>query len=126
MINKKQLENMSAYDMIKQTIFQGHKLWKIKMGLTCIETTEQEYCLSRKDEIIDEMNAIKAKEWYDCLLLCIVNPLEKTNKTIVPGEFEEDLVHKAFRMTTDRGVTDLGYRISHIQDLIPMIEESLW
>ncbi len=125
MITKKQLEAMSAHDIIKQIDFQEHMFWKMKMGLTCIETKEHEYCLSRKDELVDEMNMIKKKEKYDYLLLCIVNSLDQTNKTIVPGETEEDLIHKAFNMTTDRGVTDLGYRITHIRDLIPMIEASL-
>ncbi len=125
MITKKQLEAMSAHDIIKKIDFEKHVFWPITAGLACIETNEREYCLSRKDEIIDAVDMMKKKEWYDCILVSIINPLEKTNMTIVAGESEEDMVHKAFRMTTDRGIADLDTRISRSQHIIPLIEASL-
>ena len=125
MITKKQLESMSAHDIIKKIDFEKYVFWQMKAGVACIETSAWEYCLTRKDEIIDAVEKMKTKEWYDCILVCIIDPKEKTNITIVAGECEEDIIHKAFRMTTDRGIADLGNRISRSQDIIPTIEESL-
>lgn len=122
---KSDLGDMSAYDLIKKTDFKEFTFWQLKAGITCIETTNPEYCLSRKDEIIEAINTIKATEGYDFILVCVVDILHETNTTIVAGEVEEDIIHKVFDTTTDEWLADLGNRISRKKQIVPPLEERL-
>jgi manganese-dependent inorganic pyrophosphatase len=59
---KSDLGDISTYDLIKTTDFKDFQFGSHKCGITCVETTNPEYCLNRKDEIIAQLNEIKAKE----------------------------------------------------------------
>lgn len=125
MITKTKLESMSAHELVKGIDFGEYIFGKFKTGIACIETIEREYCLSRKEQIVDAVDLLKEKEGYDCILVCIINPIEETNITIVAGETEEDMIHRVFDTTTDECIADLGNRILCKTQLLPPLEKRL-
>lgn len=126
---KSDLGDISAYGLIKTTDFKdflfSNPNWSHKCGVTCIETTNPEYCLNRKDEILSELTSIKTKEWYDSLLFCIIDILHETNITLIASDTEATIVHNVFGVSTHDWLAQLGNRISRKKQIVPALQAYL-
>lgn len=122
---KSDLGDISVYSLIKETDFKEFTFGSLKAGIACIETTNPSYCLNRKDEIINAIQTIKAEEWYDFILVCVVDIINEHNITIIASQTEADIVSKVFGADTVDGLADLGGRISRKKQIIPDLEAKL-
>lgn len=122
---KSDLGDISVYSLIKETDFKEFTFGSLKAGIACIETTNPSYCLNRKDEIINAIKTIKAEEWYDFILVCVVDIINEHNTTIIASQTEADIVSKVFGADTVEGLADLGARISRKKQIIPDLESKL-
>jgi manganese-dependent inorganic pyrophosphatase len=59
---KSDLGDVSTYDLIMNIDGKAFTFGEKKVWIACIETTNPNYCLGRKEELIAEMNAIKLTE----------------------------------------------------------------
>jgi manganese-dependent inorganic pyrophosphatase len=69
---KSDMWDINTEDLIKYDYKEYNFNW-IKAGIWNLETTNPNYSLWRKDEIIKEMKEIKKKDWLDFILLSIVD-----------------------------------------------------
>lgn len=122
---KSDLGDISAYTLIKEIDFKDFTFGNLKAGIACIETTNPNYCLTRKDEIIDTIRDIKSNEWYDFFLFCVIDIIAEKNITIVVSNTESDIIKKTFWSDTINGLADLGDRISRKKTIVPPLEAVL-
>ena len=122
---KSNLWDISTYTLIKDIDAKDFTFSGRRSLIACIETTNPDYCLSRKTEIIDTITKIKAEEWYDFILFCIVDILNEKNTTIVASNIEADIIKKTFWVDAIDWLADLWNRISRKKTIVPPLEESL-
>ena len=123
---KSDLGDISAYDLITTVDAKEFTLWSQKCLIACIETTDPDYCLWRKKEILETIRTIKSEKWYNFILFCVIDILNEHNTTFVASETEADLVKKTFNADTVDWLADLGNRISRKKNIIPALEQILW
>ena len=93
-----------------------------KWGLGVIETTNPGYVFGRQTELLAAMQVEKAAAGLDGLILSVVDILNETNRTLVAGESEAEVVRAAFGAATQDGVADLGNQISRKKQIVPTLE----
>lgn len=124
-LEKSDLWSLSAYDLVKNVDAKEFIFGEKRSLIACIETTNPQYCLERKDEIIETIQTIKASEGYDFILFCIIDILQEKNITIVASNIEADILKKAFGVETLDNLADLNNRISRKKTIIPPLQETL-
>ena len=67
-----------------------------KFGWASIETTNPNYVLSRKNEIIQDLTTLKAEESLHYIFLSVIDILNEHNTTIAPTEHEIEILHTVF------------------------------
>ncbi len=122
---KSDLVDISSSELIKEIDAKEFTFGEQKSLIACIETTNPDYCLNRKNEIIQTIHTIKESEWYDFILFCIVDILHEKNTTIVASTTEAEIIKKVFGSDTVNGLADLGDRISRKKTIIPPLEAQL-
>ncbi|NCQ81794.1 hypothetical protein GW750_03135 [bacterium] len=72
-----------------------------------METTNPNYALQRKQELLSTMQQLTNEQSLDGLLFCIVDIINETNTCFVIDEQSQDIVRKAFDVSTVDNVADL-------------------
>lgn len=96
----------------------GEQTW----GIGVIETTNPGYVFGRQAELLSAMLAEKAASGLDGVLLSVVDILQETNHTLVPGDSEAGVVQAVFGAAAHDHVADLGNRISRKKQIVPALE----
>lgn len=134
-----QIENLEKYSLdlfnaksdlselsVDQIIKLDMKKFEIsgkKIAVGVMETTNPDFALNLKSEIVKRMNEIKSEENFDGLIFCIVDILKEQNTTFAPSEFEANLCSELFNADQIDNVTfDLGSLISRKKQIIPKLE----
>jgi manganese-dependent inorganic pyrophosphatase len=91
-------------------------------GLGVIETTNPAYVFGRQAELLSAMTAARNADGLRGVLLSVVDILNETNRTLVAGALEEQVVQGAFGVPTTGSVADLGDRISRKKQIVPALE----
>jgi len=119
---KSDLGDISTEDLIKLDYkvfdFNGKKF-----GISVMETTNPNYGLSRKDEIIAKLKEIKKRENLDGILFSIVDILNEVNSTLFSDDFEKEVLFKVFKVKGEDNFVDLGNRVSRKKQLVPFLEK---
>jgi manganese-dependent inorganic pyrophosphatase len=122
---KSDLGDISAYTLIKDIDAKDFTFAGRRSLIACIETTNPNYCMARKSEIIDTIRTIKSEEWYDFILFCVIDILNEQNITLVASDKEAEIIKKTFGADTVDGQANLGNRISRKKTIVPFLEEIL-
>ena len=96
----------------------GAQTW----GIGVIETTNPGYVFGRQTELLSAMMAEKTASSLDGVLLSVVDILQETNRTLVPGDSEAGVVQAVFGAAAHNHVADLGGRISRKKQIVPALE----
>lgn len=119
---KSDLGDISVEDLIKidykEFDFNGTKAW-----IGTIETTNPAYSLWRKSEILEWMKKIKTDSKLDFIILSVVDILNEKNTTIVPGDYEANIVKEVFWAETVDNLVNLGRRLSRKKEIVPQLTE---
>ncbi|MFC4427941.1 manganese-dependent inorganic pyrophosphatase [Deinococcus navajonensis] len=91
-------------------------------GLGVIETTNPAYVFGRKAELLQVMAETRDSDGLSGVLLSVVDILNETNRTLVPGAAEQAVVQGAFGAGVTDQVADLGERISRKKQIVPALE----
>ncbi|MBZ9714107.1 manganese-dependent inorganic pyrophosphatase [Deinococcus multiflagellatus] len=91
-------------------------------GLGVIETTNPGYVFGRQAELLRAMDAVKAEDTLNGVLLSVVDILNETNRTLVLSATEEKVLREAFGVEAHDHVADLGARISRKKQVVPALE----
>lgn len=109
---------------IRQILELDYKVYAVgekKFGYGVMETTNPAYALSRKNEIITDMRALKEESGLHAIFFSVVDILAESNMTFIAGDIERDAVQSAFGAQTQDMVADLGRRLSRKKELEPQL-----
>ena len=114
---KSNLWDVSPEQIIK-TDYKEYEFWDKKIGLWVLETTNPDYALWRKKEIVEAMKEMK-KNGLNFVSLSIINILNQTNLTIVPWEYESLIFEELLWSSIDDNICDLWKKVSRKLDIVP-------
>ncbi|MDD2487030.1 MAG: manganese-dependent inorganic pyrophosphatase [Candidatus Gracilibacteria bacterium] len=119
---KSDLGDISVGDLIKLD-YKEFDVGNFKIGAGTIETTNPDYSLNRKTEIVSKMQEIKSENRLDIIILSVVDILNEKNITIISDEHDEKIVKDVFGVASSDNLADLGARISRKKQIIPQLTE---
>lgn len=125
---KSDLGDMSVEDIIKLD-YKVFEFGGKNYGLGVMETTNKDYGVDRKNEIVAKMKEIKEKDNLAGIFFIIIDILEEKSYTLTSGEEETDLFTKIFMaepVPTDdnqNNVLFVDKLISRKKQIVPKFEE---
>lgn len=108
---KSDLGDITVRDLIMMD-YKNFDAGNKKFGAGTVETTNPEFALSRKQEILLMLKEIKAEQNLDFILLSVVDILQEKNISLVADENDAHIVKEVFGAETRDGLADLGNKIS--------------
>lgn len=111
---------------VKELIQYDYKIFELngnKCGVGTLETTNPGYGLGRKDEILSWLEALKAEQNLDFIMLSIVDILEEKNTTIVLDWNDTSILEEVFNTSVQDNLADLGARLSRKKQIAPDLTE---
>lgn len=119
---KSDLSELSLDEIIKLDMKKFEISGK-KIAVGVMETTNPDFALNLKSEIVNRMNEIKNEENFDGLIFCIVDILKEQNTTFAPSEFEANICSQIFNADQiDSFTFNLGSLISRKKQIIPKLQ----
>lgn len=119
---KSNLGDISTEDLIrldyKEFDFGGEKY-----GIGVMETTNVDFGLDRKDEVVTKLQEIKEKEGYKGVFFVIVDILQEKSYTLCSGDDEIALFTKLFNAEDQNGVLFVDKLVSRKKQIIPVFEK---
>lgn len=115
---KSNLWDMHVEDLIKYDYKIFDLNWN-KVWVWTLETTNPNYWLWRKNEILEWMKNIKEKDWLDFIMLSIVDIIWEKNNTIVLDWNDTNIVEEVFWNKVENNLIDLWRRLSRKKEVIP-------
>jgi len=120
---KSDLGKIHVRKLIKMDYKEYEFLGK-KYGIGVIETTNPDYVLGRRKEIMKEIEVLKKEEKLNGILISIIDILNEHNTTIVAEEHEAELLRAVFKgKEIEHNLYSLGKIISRKKEIIPKLEE---
>ncbi len=119
---KSDLGDMSIEDVVKldYKVFEfGGKSY----GVGLMETTNKNYGLNRKDEIVSKMKEIKEKDNLTGIFFSIIDILNEESYTITAGDEETKIFTEIFDAKEKDGVLFVKNLISRKKQIVPKFEE---
>ena len=107
------VEKVIKYDY-KEFDFNG-----TKAGIGTLETTNPNYALGRKEEILAGLEKIKSEDNLDFILLSIVDIIWEKNTSIVLDGNDTQVVEKVFNTSVENNLADLKNRLSRKKQVVP-------
>ncbi len=91
-------------------------------GIGVMETTNIDFGLNRKDEIVAKLKEIKEKDNLKGVFFVIVDILNEKSYTLCSGENEIELFKKLFNATDKNGVLFVDKLVSRKKQIVPVFE----
>lgn len=118
---KSDLGDISIEELIKLD-YKNFDINGKKLGVGVMETTNPNFALNKKEEIINKLNQIKKNDNLDIVFLSIIDILEETNTTLYPDEGVGDVLKTVFNVDTENGVVNMGRILSRKKQIIPKLD----
>jgi len=96
-----------------------------KYGIGVMETTNAQFGLDRKSEVVSTLQQIKKEDNLAGVFFSILDILNEENLTLFPGKFEKDLLVKVFGASIEADVAKLGSVLSRKKEMVPRIQAHL-
>ena len=94
-------------------------------GIGVMETTNKDYGLNRKDEILAKLKEIKTADNLAGVFFSIIDILNEKNYTLTSGDEENQLFTEIFGATEQDGALFVDKLISRKKQIVPKFEEKL-
>jgi len=119
---KSDLEGFSIEEIIKSDYKEFNFNWT-KAGIWTLETTNPNFSLDKKDEILDWMLKIKIDSKLDFILLSVVDILEEKNTSFILNWIEKEVIEKVFETKVENNLADLWKRLSRKKQIVPDLDK---
>ncbi|MDD3793611.1 MAG: manganese-dependent inorganic pyrophosphatase [Candidatus Gracilibacteria bacterium] len=119
---KSDLGDMDPIDLIKYD-YKEFDFSGTKAGVGTLETTNPNYALGRKDEILKAMQTIKDSDKLDFIFLSIVDIIGEKNISIVLDGADSKVASEVFGAEVKDNLIDLKRRLSRKKQVIPDLTE---
>lgn len=121
---KSNIDQLSAKEILGSD-YKTYSMTGKKIGFCVAETLRPEVLLSRKQEILDEMNVMKKQDKLDYLFFNIVDSSKMHSKLFILSDQENDLAQKAFESKALTHVMEIDSLVSRKSQFIPKIQKVL-
>ena len=118
---KSDLWDISVLDLIKYDYKEFNFNWK-KAWIGTLETTNPNYALWRKKEILEWLKTIKENDKLDFIMLSIVDILNEKNTTIILDE-DAKIISEVFNTEVNDNLADLKNRLSRKKQIVPELSK---
>lgn len=115
---KSDLWNISIEKIIKYDYKEFDFNWT-KAGIWTLETTNPNYWLWKKDDILKWLEKIKIQDNLDFIILSIVDILWEKNTTIVLDWKESKIISEVFNCEIVKNLANLKNRLSRKKQIVP-------
>ncbi len=119
---KSDVENLSTEELVrldyKTFDFSGHKF-----GLGVMETTNKDFGLKRKDEILEILKKIKEEERLEAVYFSVIDILKEESRTLCSGEVEKKLWTELFQVENREEILFVKDLISRKKEIVPVFEK---
>jgi manganese-dependent inorganic pyrophosphatase len=88
-----------------------------------METTNPQYALSRKNEIISDLRALKEETGLNAIFFSVVDIIAEANTAFVASDLEGEIIKAVFGSDTHDFVADLGKKLSRKKELEPAVRK---
>jgi manganese-dependent inorganic pyrophosphatase len=119
---KSDLGDMNVEEIIKLD-YKVFDFGDKNYGIGVMETTNKNFGLSKKEEIVGKMKEIKEKDGLAGVFFSIIDILEEKNYTLTSGGEETELFTKIFNAENKDGVLFVDKLISRKKQIVPKFEE---
>ena len=119
---KSDLEWFSIEEIIKFDYKEFDFNWT-KAWIWTLETTNPNFALDKKDEILDWMLKIKMDSKLDFILVSVVDILEEKNTSFVLDWLEKEVIEKVFETKSENNLADLWKRLSRKKQIVPDLDK---
>jgi len=92
-----------------------------KFGYWVMETTNPQYALSRKNEIISDLRALKEETGIDAIFFSVVDIIAEKNTVFAASEIETIIVKQVFGADVHDFTADIGKLLSRKKELEPAV-----
>lgn len=92
-----------------------------KFGYGVMETTNPDYALGRKDEILEDLKKLKEETGLYAIFFSIIDIVAEKNQTLAISEVEKKALQSAFGVEAIDYIADLGARLSRKKELEPLV-----
>jgi manganese-dependent inorganic pyrophosphatase len=95
-----------------------------KYGIGVIETTNPNYIIKRKKEVVDALLEIKKKDKLKGIMVSVIDILNEDNKTIVADSHEAEILRAVFGgKEIEHNLYSLGPILSRKKQIVPKLEK---
>lgn len=119
---KSDIEEFSEEELVEMD-FKIYDLSGQNMWVWVLETTNPDFVLDRKEDIIDAIHDVKDKHGLKQLMFCVVDILNEHTIAFVVSDTEKEIIEWAFWVAVMDGFADLGNRVSRKKTMIPPIAD---
>jgi len=118
---KSDVRELSTEEVVKldykEFDFSGHKF-----GIGVMETTNKEFGLERKEEILEILKKIKENDKLEAVCFSVIDILKEENYTLCSGEKEKEMLKEVFNFEDREGVLFKKGLVSRKKEIVPIIE----
>lgn len=119
---KSDVKNLSTEEIVKldykQFNFAGNKY-----GIGVMETTNKDFGLERKAEVLEYLKKVKESENMDAVYFSIIDILNGENYTLCSGKTERELFVKLFNAKEDNDILYVKDLVSRKKEIVPVFEK---
>ncbi len=115
---KSDLGDMPVKDLI-QYDYKNSEFGPYKIGIGTLETTNPEYALGRKEEIVRGLEELKTEQSLEFIMLSIIDILAEENTTIVLEGKDTKILEEVFGCHVHENQASLGARLSRKKQIAP-------
>jgi len=115
---KSDLWDMSAKDVVKYDYKEFEVNWT-KAWIGTLETTNPNYALWRKEELVKAMEEIKNESNLDFILLSVVDIIWEKNISMVLEWKDSKIIEEVFWTKVENNLADLKRRLSRKKQIVP-------
>lgn len=119
---KSDLGDMSIEDIVKLD-YKVFEFGGKNYGIGVMETTNKDFGLNKKDEIIAKMKEIKEKDNLAGVFFSIIDILNEESYTLTSGQEENELFIKLFDAEEKDGALSVKNLVSRKKQIVPKFEE---
>ena len=119
---KSDLGDMSVEEIVKldyKTFDFGEKTY----GIGVMETTNKEYGLEKKDEILAKLKELKEKDGLAGAFFSIIDILDEDSYTLTSGDEETKIFTDIFKATEKEGALFVEKLVSRKKQIVPKFQE---
>ncbi len=118
---KSDLGDISTEDLIRLD-YKEFDFGEEKYGIGVMETTNVDFGLNRKDEIVTKLQEIKEKDDFSGVFFVIIDILQEKSYTLCSGDDEIALFTKLFNAEDQDDVLFVDKLVSRKKQIIPVFE----